>query len=210
MASREGHRSSPRACFHVASTPCSRCRRSAHRSDRGRTPPHRLRAIRARVRTARWRSGPPCRIRLRLRLPPEPSFGQFRRLGTVVDGGTKPLKFNGTLHLRGERRRALAARGNRAAPVTHRNLRCNTAVVPQFEIRLLRPQVSPRQQENATEHDKYEARPIRFQSKPGTRPTRLQSHWLGRLHCCVTWYCRRSFSSRFTEPPSPDRLSRYE
>ena len=99
---------------------------------------------------------------------------------------------------------------------TRRMLECLSSailrrlVVPQFEIRLLRPQASPRQQENASEHDKYEARPIRFQSKPGTRPTRLQSHWLGRLHCCVTWCCRRSSSSRFAEPPSPDRLSRYE
>jgi hypothetical protein len=75
-------------------------------------------------------------------------------------------------------------------------------IVPQFEIRLLRPRAkaSPRQQENATEHDKHEARPIRFQCKPGTRPTRLQS---------VAWYSR-SCSFRITEPPSPDRLSHHE
>src|SRR5262249_34907678 len=86
-------------------------------------------------------------------------------------------------------------------------------VVPQFEIRPTdycghRPAHASKRMPPSM----ISTRPgqFAFSPKPGTRSAGLQSHWLGRFHCCITRYCRRFLSSRFTEPPSPDRLSRYE
>ena len=85
---------------------------------------------RARARTARSHSGPPCRIRLRFRLPRAHSFGQFRRLGTVADGGRQALEIQVGLCILVEDAGAPLQPTKIARLLTHRQLRCNMTKRP--------------------------------------------------------------------------------
>src|SRR5262249_47161129 len=58
------------------------------------------------------------------------SFGNSAGSAPSRTVGTKPLKFNGTLHLRGERRRARKSPRKSRGSVTYRQLRCNMTKRP--------------------------------------------------------------------------------
>src|SRR5215471_14425773 len=59
------------------------------------------------------------------------SFGNSAGSAPSRTVGAKPLKFNGTLHLRGERRARPESPRKSRGSVTHRQLRCNMTKCPQ-------------------------------------------------------------------------------
>src|SRR5215831_12201063 len=59
------------------------------------------------------------------------SFGNSAGSAPSRTVGAKPLKFNGTLHLRGERRARPESPRKSCGSVTHRQLRCNMTKCPQ-------------------------------------------------------------------------------